>query len=213
MPLHRAQHVPDPIRRTLASAQGVLGPLFPLIVELPRLADSIARGGMVSGAPRGNGLGPHCRANAEARQRSSRSSVHAGTVWTFGNVQNRGMSALSNALGCSIGHALSKLMHRLQHLKTRERRLSEASALKRVHAFIARAPAARLGPPLGDSRTITRRELRSEHRLRQAQYVPLMCRDIGVPGGIEREQAVLQRPRARVSRDLIARAAQRRSKD
>ena len=54
--------------------------LFPLIFELPAQADSIARGGMVSSAPRGNGLGPRCRAHAEARQRSSCSSVHARAV-------------------------------------------------------------------------------------------------------------------------------------
>jgi hypothetical protein len=54
LPLHRAQHVPDPTCRTQASAQGVLGELFPLIFEFPALTDSIARGGMVSGARRGN---------------------------------------------------------------------------------------------------------------------------------------------------------------
>ena len=157
MPLHRAQHVPDPTRRPQASAQGRLGQLFPLIFELPPLANSIARGGMVSSAPRGNGLGPRRRAHAEARQRSSCSSVHARAVWTPAMSKIAACRSCQTLLGCSIasatalhlnsvapvaastsigrrnpfstiGHALSKLMHLLQQLETLERRLSEASA-------------------------------------------------------------------------------------
>jgi hypothetical protein len=107
-------------------------------------------------APRGNGLGPRCRANAEARQRSSRSSSKPERYGSSMS-KNRRMSVLSSALGSSIaiaaalhlnrvvpvaastsirrrnlfstiGHALCKQVHLLQHLKTLERRLSEASA-------------------------------------------------------------------------------------